>query len=193
MRCPSACATHIMATLRSRAFSTQVLAVSVYGNFTISTQVSFLPSKLSKLPSGLKRRVRLTNISAGNCGQPGWHPGLKLHNLRKMPRKSKNLKSRTLRKMSASEVVIEMQDTGWDEEGVLLFSPFRIVNRRRTAAGTRRTPYNSACGIDSVLVRGFCRLPRFMAAPGPVKSAIKNSPGNQQENNRIDAGGYLVK
>ena len=31
------------------------------------------------------------------------------------------------------------------------------------------------------MVRGSCRLPRFAATPGPVKTVIENSPGHQHK------------
>jgi hypothetical protein len=59
---------------------------------------------------------------------------------------------------------------------------FQIANRRRTAAGTRRIQVTSDPLTDyPAVVRGSCRLPRFMATPGPVKSVVKNSPGNRHK------------
>ena len=92
-------------------------------------------------------------------------------------------------------MAIELQVRYWPRKE---FYCFLFPNREPKEDGGRNATnppkmYKSACELNSVLVRGSCRLPRFMAAPGPVKSAVKNSPGNQQENNRIDAGGDLGK
>src|SRR6185437_2812440 len=48
----------------------------------------------------------------------------------------------------------EMQDRSWNEEGVLLFSPFRIANQRRTASGERRIHRQGNPLAD--LIRRWC-------------------------------------
>src|SRR5262249_9082018 len=54
-------------------------------------------------------------------------------------------------------------------------------------SGERRIPKNvRPPGFDLAVVRGSCRLPRFMATPGPVKSTAQNSPGNQHKNRQIN-------
>ena len=66
-------------------------------------------------------------------------------------------------------------------------SLFRIVDRRRTATGKRRSIASRVelwVG-DLVVVQGSCRLPCFMAAPGTVNSFTKNSPGSKHKNRRI--------
>jgi hypothetical protein len=81
--------------------------------------------------------------------------------------------------------------TKWTEGGVLLFP---LPNREPKEDGGRRAtnPYsrgNPLGGTDPAVVRGFCRLPRFMVTPGPVNSAVQNSPGNQHTEPPDQLGG----
>src|SRR5579862_4699574 len=63
------------------------------------------------------------------------------------------------------------------EEGILLFA-LHIANRRRTAAGTRRTASSLGAKKEPsvAVVRGSCRLPRFVGTPGPVNRSLEQ-PG----------------
>jgi hypothetical protein len=76
-----------------------------------------------------------------------------------------------------------MQARCWVEEGVLLFFPSesRTEGGRRQESDEAQHTTQSAGDIHSAAVRGSCRLPRFMATPGPVKSTAQNSPGSQHE------------
>jgi hypothetical protein len=49
--------------------------------------------------------------------------------------------------------------------------------QERDESTYRRNPLASRPAV----VRGSCRLPRFAATPGPVKTVIKNSPGHQHK------------
>ena len=60
------------------------------------------------------------------------------------------------------------------------FCCFSSPNRDPKEDGGRRATnllQHQIRQIDPAALRGSSRLPRFMAAPGPVKSAVQNSPG----------------
>ena len=63
------------------------------------------------------------------------------------------------------------------------FCCFLLPNREPKEDGGRgatvRYRRSKLLAGDPAVVRGSCRLPRFMAAPGTVKSSTKNSPGNR--------------
>jgi hypothetical protein len=60
---------------------------------------------------------------------------------------------------------------------------FRIANRRRTAAGTRRihVPSNPLMDYPAV-VRGSSRLPRFYGDSGTGKIGRQEQPGEPTQN-----------